>query len=54
MYVGIDVGTSMVKAAAFDGTGREQAVEARPVRGRQGTVDALGHTGIVRSRACGP
>ncbi|MFJ9814668.1 FGGY family carbohydrate kinase [Streptomyces sp. NPDC101151] len=31
MYVGIDVGTSMVKAAAFDGTGRELAVEARPV-----------------------
>ncbi|MFI5678076.1 FGGY family carbohydrate kinase [Streptomyces cellulosae] len=32
MYVGIDVGTSIVKAAAFDGTGRELAVEARPVR----------------------
>ncbi|WSQ09246.1 carbohydrate kinase [Streptomyces sp. NBC_01231] len=31
MYVGIDVGTSVVKAAAFDGTGRELAVEARPV-----------------------
>ncbi|MDG9716831.1 carbohydrate kinase [Streptomyces sp. DH24] len=31
MYVGIDVGTSMVKAAAFDGTGRELAVEARPL-----------------------
>ncbi|MCT9078642.1 FGGY-family carbohydrate kinase [Streptomyces fulvoviolaceus] len=31
MYVGIDVGTSMVKAAAFDGTGRELTVEARPV-----------------------
>lgn len=31
MYVGIDVGTSMVKAAAFDGTGRELAVESRPV-----------------------
>ncbi|GAB2743769.1 FGGY family carbohydrate kinase [Streptomyces bullii] len=31
MYVGIDVGTSMVKAAAFDGTGRERAVAARPV-----------------------
>ncbi|MFF4796807.1 FGGY family carbohydrate kinase [Streptomyces sp. NPDC001351] len=31
MYVGIDVGTSMVKAAAFDGAGRELAVEARPV-----------------------
>ncbi|MGI5454847.1 FGGY family carbohydrate kinase [Streptomyces sp. CA-249302] len=31
MYVGIDVGTSMVKAAAFDGSGRELAVEARPV-----------------------
>ena len=31
MYVGIDVGTSMVKAAAFDATGRELAVEARPV-----------------------
>ncbi|MGW2570309.1 FGGY family carbohydrate kinase [Streptomyces sp. NPDC001537] len=31
MYVGIDVGTSMVKAAAFDGTGRELAVEARAV-----------------------
>ncbi|MCD9872327.1 FGGY-family carbohydrate kinase [Streptomyces guryensis] len=32
MYVGIDVGTSMVKAAAFDGAGRELAVEAEPVR----------------------
>lgn len=31
MYVGIDVGTSMVKAAAFDATGRELAVQARPV-----------------------
>jgi erythritol kinase len=31
MYVGIDVGTSMVKAAAFDGTGRELAVESRPL-----------------------
>ncbi|MEV5434816.1 FGGY-family carbohydrate kinase [Streptomyces sp. NPDC052682] len=31
MYVGIDVGTSVVKAAAFDGTGRERAVAARPV-----------------------
>src|SRR4051794_18360921 len=31
MYVGIDVGTSMVKAAAFDGEGRELAVEARSV-----------------------
>ncbi|NUQ98003.1 MAG: carbohydrate kinase [Streptomyces sp.] len=31
MYVGIDVGTSMVKAAAFDRDGRELAVEARPV-----------------------
>ncbi|WP_406477769.1 FGGY family carbohydrate kinase [Streptomyces sp. NBC_01615] len=31
MYVGIDVGTSMVKAAAFDDAGRELAVEARPV-----------------------
>ncbi|MFF1811355.1 FGGY family carbohydrate kinase [Streptomyces sp. NPDC058251] len=31
MYVGIDVGTSMVKAAAFDDTGRELAVQARPV-----------------------
>jgi len=31
MYVGIDVGTSMVKAAAFDSDGRELAVEARPV-----------------------
>ncbi|SEC47145.1 FGGY-family carbohydrate kinase [Streptomyces sp. PAN_FS17] len=31
MYVGIDVGTSMVKAAAFDSTGRELAVESRPV-----------------------
>ncbi|GAA4998242.1 FGGY-family carbohydrate kinase [Streptomyces siamensis] len=32
MYVGIDVGTSMVKAAAFDESGRELAVETRPVR----------------------
>ena len=31
MYVGIDVGTSTVKAAAFDGSGRELAVAARPV-----------------------
>lgn len=31
MYVGIDVGTSMVKAAAFDGSGHELAVAARPV-----------------------
>jgi erythritol kinase len=31
MYVGIDVGTSMVKAAAFDDAGRELAVRARPV-----------------------
>ncbi|KOG32417.1 FGGY-family carbohydrate kinase [Streptomyces resistomycificus] len=31
MYVGIDVGTSMVKAAGFDAGGRELAVEARPV-----------------------
>ncbi|CAM5360689.1 Xylulose kinase [Streptomyces violarus] len=31
MYVGIDVGTSMVKTAAFDGTGRELAVSSRPV-----------------------
>ena len=31
MYVGIDVGTSMVKAAAFDEEGRQLAVEARPV-----------------------
>ncbi|MEU6351167.1 FGGY-family carbohydrate kinase [Streptomyces sp. NPDC047072] len=31
MYVGIDVGTSVVKAAAFDGEGRQLGVEARPV-----------------------
>ncbi|MFE6621572.1 FGGY family carbohydrate kinase [Streptomyces sp. NPDC057740] len=31
MYVGIDVGTSTVKAAAFDAAGRELAVAARPV-----------------------
>ncbi|GGL69786.1 carbohydrate kinase [Streptomyces fumigatiscleroticus] len=31
MYVGIDVGTSVVKAAAFDGPGRQLAVAARPV-----------------------
>ncbi|GHG93239.1 FGGY-family carbohydrate kinase [Streptomyces lanatus] len=31
MYIGIDVGTSTVKAAAFDDTGRELAVEAHPV-----------------------
>ncbi|MET7570204.1 FGGY-family carbohydrate kinase [Streptomyces sp. NPDC005492] len=31
MYVGIDVGTSTVKAAAFDTTGRQLAVFARPV-----------------------
>ncbi|MFJ5266133.1 FGGY family carbohydrate kinase [Streptomyces sp. NPDC088387] len=32
MYIGIDVGTSTVKAAAFDHSGTELAVEARPVR----------------------
>ncbi|QIJ62683.1 FGGY-family carbohydrate kinase [Streptomyces sp. JB150] len=32
MYVGIDVGTSVVKAAAFDEAGGELAVESRPVR----------------------
>ncbi|MFI9805798.1 FGGY family carbohydrate kinase [Streptomyces sp. NPDC052301] len=31
MFVGIDVGTSMVKAAAFDRTGRQLGVEARAV-----------------------
>ncbi|MFJ8631450.1 FGGY family carbohydrate kinase [Streptomyces sp. NPDC093568] len=31
MYVGIDVGTSTVKAAAFDAAGRELAVASRPV-----------------------
>ncbi|MFF1279258.1 FGGY family carbohydrate kinase [Streptomyces sp. NPDC058299] len=31
MFVGIDVGTSLVKAAAFDRSGRALAVEARPV-----------------------
>ncbi|MFJ7073325.1 FGGY family carbohydrate kinase [Streptomyces sp. NPDC098781] len=31
MYVGIDVGTSAVKAAAFDAEGRELAVASRPV-----------------------
>ncbi|GGX00350.1 FGGY-family carbohydrate kinase [Streptomyces chryseus] len=31
MYVGIDVGTSMVKAAVFDESGRQVAVESRPV-----------------------
>ncbi|MEU1477291.1 FGGY-family carbohydrate kinase [Streptomyces sp. NPDC005760] len=31
MYVGIDVGTSVVKAAAFDSEGRQLAVESRPV-----------------------
>ncbi|WP_328747522.1 carbohydrate kinase [Streptomyces sp. NBC_00285] len=31
MYVGIDVGTSVVKAAAFDAEGRQLAVESRPV-----------------------
>ncbi|MGW2235276.1 FGGY family carbohydrate kinase [Streptomyces sp. NPDC001759] len=31
MYVGIDVGTSMVKAAAFDDGGRQLDVAARPV-----------------------
>ncbi|WPW28852.1 carbohydrate kinase [Streptomyces atratus] len=30
-YIGIDVGTSMVKAAAFDPQGRTLAVESRPV-----------------------
>lgn len=32
MYVGIDVGTSTVKAAAFDASGHELAVASRPVR----------------------
>ncbi|WP_329249823.1 carbohydrate kinase [Streptomyces sp. NBC_01478] len=31
MYIGIDVGTSTVKAAAFDPSGRQLAVAARPV-----------------------
>ncbi|MFJ2903051.1 FGGY family carbohydrate kinase [Streptomyces sp. NPDC087212] len=31
MFIGIDVGTSTVKAAAFDASGAELAVEARPV-----------------------
>ncbi|MBK3570167.1 FGGY-family carbohydrate kinase [Streptomyces sp. MBT62] len=31
MYVGIDVGTSTVKAAAFDSTGSQLAVASRPV-----------------------
>ncbi|MFI6205101.1 FGGY family carbohydrate kinase [Streptomyces sp. NPDC051041] len=31
MYVGIDVGTSLVKAAAFDAAGRQRAVAARRV-----------------------
>ncbi len=31
MYVGIDAGTSMVKAAAFDSAGHELAVASRPV-----------------------
>ncbi|MFJ8074910.1 FGGY family carbohydrate kinase [Streptomyces sp. NPDC096176] len=31
MFIGIDVGTSMVKAAAFDTTGAALAVESRPV-----------------------
>ncbi|WP_405831709.1 FGGY family carbohydrate kinase [Streptomyces sp. NBC_01176] len=31
MYIGVDVGTSLVKAAAFDSGGRQLAVEARPV-----------------------
>ncbi|MEU6528231.1 FGGY-family carbohydrate kinase [Streptomyces sp. NPDC046928] len=41
MYVGIDVGTSMVKAAAFDGDGRERGVAARPVELtlREGVVE---------------
>ncbi|MFD7387025.1 FGGY family carbohydrate kinase [Streptomyces sp. NPDC059852] len=41
MYVGIDVGTSMVKAAAFDGDGREGGVAARPVELtlREGVVE---------------
>ncbi|MFF5492300.1 FGGY family carbohydrate kinase [Streptomyces aquilus] len=32
MYIGIDVGTSTVKAAAFDARGHELEVAARPVR----------------------
>ncbi|MFB4314199.1 FGGY family carbohydrate kinase [Actinomadura sp. 21ATH] len=32
MFIGIDVGTSVVKAAAFGETGRVLAVEARPAR----------------------
>ncbi|MET8806730.1 FGGY-family carbohydrate kinase [Streptomyces sp. NPDC004546] len=31
MFVGIDVGTSLVKAAAFDRTGRQLGAEVRPV-----------------------
>ncbi|MFE9018848.1 FGGY family carbohydrate kinase [Streptomyces sp. NPDC007808] len=40
MYVGIDVGTSTVKAAAFDHAGRELAVASRP-------VDLSLHGGVV-------
>ncbi|GAA1797349.1 FGGY-family carbohydrate kinase [Actinomadura chokoriensis] len=36
MYVGIDVGTSVVKAAAFDEDGRALAVESRPARTLRG------------------
>ncbi|MEU6593407.1 FGGY-family carbohydrate kinase [Streptomyces sp. NPDC046881] len=41
MFVGIDVGTSLVKAAAFDRAGRQLAVEARPVHleVRRGAVE---------------
>lgn len=41
MFVGIDVGTSLVKAAAFDRGGRQLAVEARPVHldVRRGAVE---------------
>ncbi|MFI8187474.1 FGGY family carbohydrate kinase [Streptomyces sp. NPDC085946] len=31
MYVGVDVGTSLVKAAAFDGAGRQRDAAARPL-----------------------
>jgi xylulokinase len=34
MFIGIDVGTSVVKAAAFDATGQVLAVESRPARTR--------------------
>jgi hypothetical protein len=53
MYVGVDAGTSMVKAAAFDTAGRRLDVESRPVglHLRGGAVDETDGGGRAGSGA---